>query len=89
MQRRNPCFEGGVALRLRCYLREIRGRRSLRVIAAACDVNRGTLSMIEVGRSLPKDEWIVAMEQAYGAPFEDWYPPLTARALELDLEDAQ
>ena len=75
-------------MRLRCYLREIRGRRGLRQIAEACGVNRGTLSSIERGHTTPKDEWIDAMEAAYGAPFADWYPPLAVRVLELDLEDA-
>lgn len=73
-------------MRVRCYLREIRGRRSLRTIAERADVNRGTLSAIETGRTLPKDAWIEGMEAAYGAPYEDWYPALTRRALELDDE---
>jgi transcriptional regulator with XRE-family HTH domain len=73
---------------MRCYLRTIRGRRGIRAIAEQCGVNRATLSTIETGRTLPKDEWIEAMEAAYGAPFADWYPPLAVRVLELDVEDA-
>jgi transcriptional regulator with XRE-family HTH domain len=75
-------------VRLRCYLRDIRGRRSLRRIADAAGVDRGTLSTIERGRAVPKDEWIDAMEAAYGAPFAEWYPALTVRVLELDEEEA-
>lgn len=73
-------------MRVRCYLREIRGRRGLREIAEAAGVNRGALSTIERGHTLPKDEWIEQMEAAYGAPFEQWYPALVARVLELDEE---
>ena len=73
-------------MKVRCYLREIRGRRGLRAVAKAAGVDRGTLSMIERGRMLPKDPWIEGMEAAYGAPFEEWYPPLTVRSLELDEE---
>ena len=72
---------------VRCYLREIRGRRSIRKIAEASGVNRGTLSAIERGHVVPKDEQVEPMEAAYGAPFEEWYPPLVCRVLELDEEE--
>jgi transcriptional regulator with XRE-family HTH domain len=75
-------------VRVRCHLREIRGRRGIRQIAELCGVPRATLSTIETGRSLPKDAWVEPMEQAYGAPFADWYPALTVRVLELDEEVA-
>jgi transcriptional regulator with XRE-family HTH domain len=71
-------------VKVRCHLREIRGRRGLREISEACGINRGLLSRVETGRVLPQDNWIEAMEMAYGAPFADWYPPLTIRVLELD-----
>ena len=74
-------------MKARCYLRTIRGRRSLAQLAALAGINKGTLSMIERGRMLPKDAWIEAMENAYGVPFEEWYPALTVRALELDEEE--
>jgi transcriptional regulator with XRE-family HTH domain len=73
-------------VKVRCYLREIRGRRPLRDLAEASGVNRGTLSTIELGRRLPKDEEIEPLEQAYGQPFEHWYPAAVTRALELDEE---
>lgn len=76
-------------MRVRCYLRDIRGRRSIRRISEASGVNRGTLSAIERGHVLPKDEWIEGMEAAYGAPFEEWYPPLVCRVLELDEEEVR
>lgn len=75
-------------MKVRCYLREIRGRRPLKEIAAAAEVNHGTLSMIERGRLLPKDEWIEPLEAAYGQPFERWYHELVRRALEPDEEAA-
>ena len=76
-------------MKVRCYLREIRGRRPLRRIAADTGINRGTLSLVERGRMLPKDDWIERMEEAYGAPFDDWYPAAARRVLELDDEKPQ
>ena len=80
---------GRASVRVRCYLREIRGRRSIRRLAIATGVNRGTLSMVDRGRMLPRDEWIEPMEDAYGAPFADWYPALAVRCLELDEEEPE
>lgn len=74
-------------MKARCYLREIRGRRSLKQLAERAGINHGTLSMIERGRMLPKDEWVDAISQAYGEPFEKWYPALVVRSLEPDDEE--
>ena len=74
-------------MKLSCRLREIRGRRSLRDLADAAGINRGTLSMIETGRALPKDEWLEAIERVYGAPPEEWYPPRTLLAIGWDSGD--
>ena len=75
-------------MKLRSYMREIRGRRSLRDLADAAGVNRGTLSLIELGRQLPKDDWVEGIERAYGAPLEQWYHQLVVRVLEPDEEQA-
>ena len=71
-------------MRVPCRLREIRGRRPLRDIADQAGVNRGTLSMIELGRMLPKDEQIPGLEHAYGRPVEDFYSPRVLLALADD-----
>lgn len=77
-------------MRLKCHLHAIRGSRPLRELAEASGVNRGELSKIENGRALPKDEWIPAIEEAYGAPVDRWYdwrPPQLV-AVEVDEEAA-
>ncbi len=71
-------------MRLRCFLRTIRGERPLREMARVANVNAGELSRIENGSALPRDEVIPALEQAYGALFEDWYPKRTAIAFESE-----
>lgn len=66
-------------MRLRCRLREIRGRRPLKHLADESGVARATLNLIENGRQLPKDEQVEAIERAYGVPlaeFYDWRGPL-------------
>lgn len=71
-------------MRIRCHLREIRGETPLRAIAAESGVNAGELSRIETGQSVPHDRDIEALEAAYGAHFEDWYPKRVLVAMELD-----
>lgn len=67
-------------MRVRCGLREIREakKRGLRELALEIGVNPGTLSQIERGERLPDDELIPALEEAYGAPAVEWYPPSPA-----------
>ena len=60
-------------MRVRCHLREIRGRRALRDLAEDARINRGTLSLIERGRLLPADKQIESLERAYGRPIGEWY----------------
>ena len=77
-------------MRLRCYLREIRGERSLADICRVAEeltgmrVNHGELSRIENGLALPRDHMLAALVAAYGASIEDWYPPLVFLAVEFD-----
>lgn len=71
-------------MRLRCKLRTIRGERTLGDISELTGINRGTLSMIELGRLLPKDDQVEALEQAYGAPAHQWYGSRTLLAVEDD-----
>lgn len=71
-------------MRLRCFLRTIRGERPLREIARIANVNPGELSRIENGSAVPRDEVIPTLEQAYGALFPDWYPRTVLVALETE-----
>lgn len=74
-------------MRLRCFLREIRGTRTLREIAELSGVPQSELSKIENGIQVPKDADVEALVAAYQAAPTDWYGPLTLLALESD--DAQ
>jgi transcriptional regulator with XRE-family HTH domain len=77
-------------MRLRCRLRELRGRRSLSKMAAATEeggkrIFAGVLSLIERGRMLPADDQLEAIAAAYGEDIESWYDwrgPLVA--VEMD-----
>jgi transcriptional regulator with XRE-family HTH domain len=73
---------------LPCRLRWIRERQEigLRDMADRTGVNRGTLSAIENGRTLPKDEWLPAMETAYGVKRHEFYPAEVAFVLAPDSE---
>jgi hypothetical protein len=62
-------------VRVGCRLREIRGKRTLAGISAAAGVPMSALSMIERGRELPRDDWLPGLEQAYGVPRHEWWPP--------------
>jgi transcriptional regulator with XRE-family HTH domain len=76
-------------VRVRCYLREHRARRSLSKIADAIDVKGlgvGQLSLIEQGRMIPKDSQMAALERAYGVPRSEWWPREVLLVLELDDE---
>lgn len=75
-------------MRLVCHLRTIRGKRSLRDIAEASGVDRGTLSRIERGQQLPlSEEQTEKIEGAYGAPIEDWYSKRGLLALQEPIDD--
>lgn len=76
-------------MRLRCHLREFRGDRTLRDIAALTggEVSAGLLSEIERGRRLVPDEHVTALERAYGHELHDWYEPRTLLVLETDGDD--
>jgi hypothetical protein len=76
-------------MRLRCYLREIRGTRPLRELVELCKeqdvkVNAGELSRIENGIALARDDQLPALVAAYGANVDDWYPDLVLLAIESD-----
>ena len=70
--------------RVATRLRELRGDRRLRAVAAELGVSPGLLSEIERGVRLPPDEWIGALERVYGAPLEEWYSAPLAPLLKRD-----
>jgi transcriptional regulator with XRE-family HTH domain len=74
-------------MRVRCHLREFRGKRSLRDVAEQVGINHGMLSQIERGRVLPRDDQIPALEQVYGEPHERWYPELVLAAIAIGFDD--
>jgi transcriptional regulator with XRE-family HTH domain len=83
-------------MHVRCKLRTIRERMprkpngepvSLTDIEARSGVSRGVLSQIERGVMIPPDRQIDQLEQAYGAPIEDWYEPRTLTVLQADGDD--
>jgi transcriptional regulator with XRE-family HTH domain len=47
-------------------LRELRGTRKLKDVAAEAGVHYAYLSQLEHGRLLPRDKWIPGIERAYG-----------------------
>jgi transcriptional regulator with XRE-family HTH domain len=60
-------------MRLRCHLREARGKRSIREIAAESGIDRGSLSQIERGQRLPLDDQVRAIERVYGIARTEFY----------------
>lgn len=83
-------------MRVRCRLREIRenlprkpdGKRlALSDLAERSGVSAGVLSQIERGVMLPPDRQLAALEEAYGAPIQEWYSPRALVVLEADPED--
>lgn len=73
-------------MRLACHLRGLRGERRLAELARVAGVHEAELSKIERGIALPRDEWVAGLEEAYGAPVHEWYPP--ALLLHLDRDAA-
>jgi transcriptional regulator with XRE-family HTH domain len=74
-------------VRLRCFIHEGRGDRSLRQIAALTGVSAGELSLIERGRLLPTDDQVEAIERVYGIERIDWYHDWGKLAIEADEEE--
>lgn len=68
-------------MKVRCRLRDIRGERRLRAIAEESGVAAGQLSLLEQGRSLPRDRDLERLEAAYGKPVEEWYSRRTLVAI--------
>jgi transcriptional regulator with XRE-family HTH domain len=64
-------------MRIACLLRDLRQARelSLRDVERMTGIARTDLSKVERGRMLPRDEWLEALEQAYGADRLTWYVP--------------
>lgn len=71
-------------MRVRCFLPELRGERSMRSIAKQAGIAPGQLSEIESGRRFPRDDEIPTLADAYGTPFSRWYPPLVLVAIEVE-----
>lgn len=69
-------------MHLRCRLREIRADRTLREIADTSGVAVPTLSLIERGLMLPRDDQVEELENAYGIPLAEWYDRPTLLALQ-------
>ena len=61
-------------MRLICFLRDLRGDRSLRELETETGISRGELSLYERGIKLPIDKHVAILEDAYG-PRSRWYPP--------------
>ena len=59
-------------MRLPCRLRDHRAT-PLRVLEHQVGISRATLSRIETGHQLPRDQDIPRLEAAYGLPFDRWY----------------
>lgn len=76
-------------MRVPCHLKDYREQsgRTQRQLATASGVASGTLSMIETGRMLPKEEHIPGLEQAYGHPIHEWYPPHVLLVIEREHEE--
>lgn len=60
-------------MRIRTFLREIRGNRSLSDAKTITGLDRGTLSRIERGQQFPTDHQADDMTRFYG-PADRWYP---------------
>lgn len=70
-----------------CYLRTIRGKRTMPDLERESGVNRGTLSLLERGRLFPLEKHVAALEQAYGKPWHEWYPPFVVAVIARELEE--
>lgn len=71
-------------MKLICHLREIRGSRKLREISQASGVPISTLSLLERGQLLARDDDVESLEAAYGRPRTEWYAPAVLLAVSSD-----
>lgn len=73
-------------MRVPCFLRAFREQqtKTLRDIEAETGIARGQLSLYEQGRQLVRDEHQLQLEEAYGAPAHEWYPPALLLLIERD-----
>jgi transcriptional regulator with XRE-family HTH domain len=69
-------------MRLRTSLAEIRGKRTVKEIAAASGVNEATIRQIEQGKLVPREAHVEPLERAYGAGIESWYSRRALLALQ-------
>lgn len=60
-------------MRLPNRLPQLRGERTITDIANATGIARPYLSQIERGLLMPRDEWLPALENAYGESVATWY----------------
>lgn len=73
-------------MRLRTFLRPLRGDRSITDVCEATGIARGWISMFERGHAVPSAEQATAMVAIYGPP-ETWYPRGVLDILVDDLGD--
>jgi transcriptional regulator with XRE-family HTH domain len=61
-------------MRLRCFMRELRGERSITEASQATGCARGEISMFERGHSLPHADQVPRLTRFYGVGPDGWYP---------------
>lgn len=60
-------------MRIRSYLRDLRGDLTITDVCAATGLARGEVSMFERGHSIPRGDQATRMVAVYG-PISGWYP---------------
>jgi transcriptional regulator with XRE-family HTH domain len=70
-------------VRLSCRLRDLRGDRTVREVAAEAGVSASLISQLERGRALPKQDDVPGLERAYGAPAHSWWPAVVVAAIDF------
>lgn len=73
-------------MRVPCHLRQLREglAKTLREVEMETGISRGDLSAYETGRKLVADRHELQLEEAYGAPSHEWYPPALLVLIEPD-----